>query len=87
MPAWVSMFTGKDPGELGYCDFVYPRKDYSLGINKCSEEFVWDKIRCMKAIFNVPVVKPYPLRNGIISNFNETYPKKLSFALKRHLAC
>ncbi|MHA1866423.1 MAG: alkaline phosphatase family protein [Candidatus Heimdallarchaeaceae archaeon] len=82
MPAWVSMFSGKDSGELGYCDFIYPKKDYSIGINKCNEEFVWDKFKHRKAIFNVPVVRPYPLRNGIISNFNETYPKKFNFTLK-----
>ena len=98
IPAWMSMFTGKDPGELGIYGFTN-RQDYlynslSLAFSKCLKvKKIWDKfsdIGKRSIVMGVPLTYPPQSINGcMISGFltpsyksDYTYPKALKNELK-----
>ena len=75
VPAWISMFTGKNPGKLGCVDFIYPTKFYQLGMSKYKGKMLWDILLNKKVgVFNVPGIEPYKV-NGVMSNFEKSYPQ------------
>jgi predicted AlkP superfamily phosphohydrolase/phosphomutase len=93
VPAWASMVTGKDPGELGFYGFRN-RKDYSYDnlyfANSLSVKYpaIWNILSRNKKtsiLFNVPQTYPVkPLRGIMVSSFlapdeqsNYTYPPEI----------
>ena len=96
--AWVSLYTGKNPGKHGVVDFVRRKKGtYDLEpINRgcVTEKPIWSILtECGKrvCIFNVPVTYPPDVVNGIIVsgmdspsiNKDFTYPVDLKKELLR----
>jgi predicted AlkP superfamily phosphohydrolase/phosphomutase len=93
VPAWMSMFTGKDPGELGIYGFTnrqnYDYHSFSLVSSKSVKyKKLWD-IFTQKGkqniVIGVPLTyPPSPLKGHMITGFltpsfesNYTYPKHL----------
>ncbi len=93
IPAWASMFTGKDPGTLGFYGFRN-RKDYSydemwIATSKAvKEQRVWDILTekgLASIIIGVPQTYPVsPLKGVMVSGFltpdtgsRYTYPEEL----------
>jgi predicted AlkP superfamily phosphohydrolase/phosphomutase len=93
VPAWMSMVTGKDPGQLGFYGFRN-RADYSYERMRIAnskavvEDTVWDILsRAGKSVILVGVPQTYPIKptNGyIITSFltpstesQYTYPPEL----------
>jgi len=93
VPAWMSMFTGKDPGELGIYGFTnrknYDYHSFSL-VSSQSVKYkkLWDiftKIDKQSIVIGVPLTyPPSPLKGNMITGFltpsfesNYTFPKQL----------
>lgn len=91
IPAWISMFTGKDPGELGACDFFIPKDKrgnfFFPNSTLWKGEFIWDivsKEEYNVGVLNVPGTYPAYKINGVMissiltpSDEPSTYPKYL----------
>ncbi|PNR96319.1 alkaline phosphatase family protein [Petrotoga olearia] len=93
VPAWMSMFTGKDPGELGIYGFTnrknYDYHSFSLVSSKSVKyKKLWDIFTekgKQNIVIGVPLTyPPSPLKGNMISGFltpsfesNYTYPKHL----------
>lgn len=101
VPAWASMMTGKDPGELGFYGFRN-RKDYSYDgltfANSTSvrEDTVWDILsKAGKKVILVGVPQTYPPKpvNGhMVTCFltpstqsQYTYPHELKKEIEEHI--
>ncbi|MEW5693100.1 MAG: alkaline phosphatase family protein [Candidatus Hydrogenedentota bacterium] len=99
VPAWSSMMSGKDPGQLGVYGFRN-RKDYSyteLIISdslSIKEPRIWDILsrnRKQSIVFTVPqTYPPKPLRGQLVgcfltpdNNANYTYPESLKEEIER----
>jgi len=93
VPAWMSMFTGKDPGELGIYGFTnrqnYDYHSFSLVSSKSVKyKKLWDIFTekgKQNIVIGVPLTyPPSPLKGHMITGFltpsfesNYTYPKHL----------
>lgn len=83
VPAWISMFTGRDPGELGLYSFQYydPKQQKMKLVNSTDvdSEFIWEMISPEKRsiVINVPGTYPPQEFNGIMITGSLT-PSKLS---------
>jgi predicted AlkP superfamily phosphohydrolase/phosphomutase len=93
VPAWMSMFTGKDPGELGIYGFTnrqnYDYHSFSLVSSKSVKyRKLWDIFTQrgkQNIVIGVPLTyPPSPLKGNMITGFltasfesNYTYPKHL----------
>jgi predicted AlkP superfamily phosphohydrolase/phosphomutase len=85
--AWVSLYTGKNPGKHGVCDAVRRRRDsYSLqpiNANLVAQEPLWSVLsRHSKrvCIYNVPITYPPRPVNGIIISGMDTPGTNSPFA-------
>lgn len=93
VPAWMSMFTGKDPGQLGFYGFI-DRSDYSydnihiVNHNNLNDKAVWDSLGeagLKSIVLGVPPTYPPKPVNGImIADFltpdrslDFTYPESI----------
>ena len=93
IPAWMSMFTGKDPGQLGFYGFT-DRSDYSyenihiVNSNDVICDTVWDilsKNNLKSIVIGIPpTYPPKPLKGILIADFLTpdkslpfTYPKNI----------
>jgi predicted AlkP superfamily phosphohydrolase/phosphomutase len=101
VPAWMSMFTGKDPGELGIYGFTN-RRDYGyyshslVSSKSINYKKIWDifgeKDR-KSIVVGVPLTyPPLPLNGYMISGFlspshksEYTYPKNLKDELEKYV--
>ena len=87
VPAWGTIFSGKNPGELGCVDFIRPGKDYKPVLNAYAKtKWVWDylcerNIPC--AIFRAISIKPYRIRLGFFTDFEKCYPRNPRLIFKR----
>ncbi len=89
VPAWQSMFTGKNPGELGAIGFLVKRGNDFIFANSelWRGQFVWDKLSSKGykvGVLNVPGSYPAYRINGVIvtgmltpSKKPHTYPNDL----------
>jgi predicted AlkP superfamily phosphohydrolase/phosphomutase len=94
VPAWMSMMTGKDPGQLGFYGFT-DREDNSYTINKIvthndvKANTLWDyagESGLHSIVFNLPQTYPPRKINGIMvasfltpdKKLSYTYPEKIS---------
>jgi len=101
VPAWSSMFSGKDPGELGFygfrnrADYSYNRMTIATGA-AVKEKRVWEILgEAGKQVILVGVPQTYPVRpvNGcLVSGFltpsvqkQYTYPHELRYEIDRVL--
>lgn len=101
VPAWASMTTGKDPGELGFYGFRN-RKDYSYdgltfaNSTSIKEDTVWDVLSKAgkKAILvGVPqTYPPKPINGNMVTCFltpstqsQYTYPPELKKEIEEHI--
>ncbi len=97
VPAWMSMVTGKDPGELGlygfqnrldrsYCNFIVPNA------SMVKYDTIWQTLSkngYSSLIIGVPLTyPPKPFKGNIITSFltpsvksNYTFPKSLKYEL------
>lgn len=99
IPAWTSMFTSKDPGQLGLYGFRN-RKSYSYdelytaNANYVKEKTVWNYLsinRRTSIIINVPLTfPPKPLRGIMVGCFltpnkdvQYTYPDEIKYQLDK----
>jgi predicted AlkP superfamily phosphohydrolase/phosphomutase len=90
--AWVSLYTGKNPGKHGICDAVRRRKDsYSLqpiNANLVTQEPLWSVLsRHSKrvCIYNVPITYPPRPVNGIIISGMDTPGTDSPFAYPENM--
>ena len=101
VPAWSSMFSGKDPGELGFygfrnrADYSYDKMTIATGA-AMKEKRVWEILgEAGKQVILVGVPQTYPVRpvNGhLVSGFltpsvqkQYTYPHELRYEIDRVL--
>jgi predicted AlkP superfamily phosphohydrolase/phosphomutase len=94
VPAWMSMMTGKDPGQLGFFGFT-DRDNYSYKVNKIvthsevKAKTLWDyagEAGLTSIVLNVPQTYPPRAINGImVASFltpdkllKYTYPQEIS---------
>ena len=101
VPAWSSMFSGKDPGELGFygfrnrADYSYDKMTIATGA-AMKEKRVWEILgEAGKQVILVGVPQTYPVRpvNGhLVSGFltpsvqkQYTYPHELRYEIERVL--
>jgi len=91
VPAWVSMFTGLDPGELGIYGFRHlrrgDRRPYVVTSLDVSVDYVWERLGLRSIVVGLPPGYP-PRRYGVwISDFMTppgrpwTYPPELASEL------
>jgi predicted AlkP superfamily phosphohydrolase/phosphomutase len=87
VPAWMSMMTGLDPGQLGFYGFT-DRKDYSYDPNisityrAVKEKTLWDYLgdhELKSIVFNLPLTYPPKPLNGILISSFLTPDKELTF--------
>ncbi len=88
IPAWMVMFTGKTPGELGIYGFRHRKPgdvgySYIVNYSNIKEETLWDKIGKTGGrigLFGVPPTwPPRPLRGFIITDFMTPSKKNYTF--------
>lgn len=91
VPAWASMFTGKDPGELGLYSFQYFDPDKGkmelVSSSDIKADFIWEELSPQKKSVVINVPGTYPIRdfNGVLISGSLTpsslsdfvYPKSL----------
>lgn len=99
VPAWMSMFSGKDPGELGFYGFI-DRKSYEymddqlINSNSVKDKLVWDYLAAENyktVVIGVPQTYPPRSINGIMvssfltpdKDFPYTYPDDIKIELDR----
>lgn len=78
VPAWISMFTGKTPGELGIYGFRHRRPgtfdSYIVNSNDVKEKAIWDelaKFNIKTGLFGVPpTYPPKPINGFMVTDFN-----------------
>jgi len=87
VPAWMSMMTGKDPGQLGFYGFS-DRRDYSykgkyiVTNRNVKEKTIWDYLGengFKSIVLNVPQTYPPKPINGILISGFLTPDKMLSY--------
>ncbi len=93
IPAWMSMFTGKDPGQLGFYGFT-DRLNYSynethiVNSNDLEDKTVWDYLSekgLESIVISVPqTYPPKPIKGILISGFL-TPDKRLPFTYPREI--
>ncbi len=84
VPAWISMFTGKTPGELGIYGFRHRKPgtfdSYIVNSNDIKEKAIWDDLgkKGLKAgLFGVPpTYPPKPINGFMITDFNTPSKEK-----------
>lgn len=87
IPAWMSMMTGKDPGQLGFYGFSdrknYSYKDNYIVTNKAvKDKAIWDYVsdKGLKSIvINLPQTYPPKTINGILISSFLTPDKELIY--------
>ncbi|MEM3997150.1 MAG: alkaline phosphatase family protein [Pyrobaculum sp.] len=95
VPAWASMFTGLDPGELGIYGFRHLRRPegrpYVVTSLDVSAPFVWERLGLRSVVVGLPPGYP-PRRYGVwISDFMTpqgrqwTYPPDLAKELGEYI--
>lgn len=87
IPAWYSLATGKDPGELGIFGFTEPAE--GPGRSRVVQSFrpaeaIWDRLSRRGhsvGVLNFPIVSGYPVHGfilpGMFSETPATYPRAL----------
>ena len=83
-PAWISMFTGKNPGKLGVFDFFDLKKTQSgfsqklYTTNRWAGEFVWDiagQHGIKSGIINIPFFSPSRVNGYMLDlHMSSSYP-------------
>ncbi|MEL9991524.1 MAG: alkaline phosphatase family protein [Thermoproteus sp.] len=73
VPAWASMFTGRDPGQLGIYGFRHMRRGsyegYVVTSRELKEQYVWERRGLKSVVVGLPPGYP-PRRYGVwISDF------------------
>ncbi len=84
VPAWMVMFTGKTPGELGIYGFRHRKpgsfEAYIVNSNYIKEETIWDwagKHGMKSLVFGVPpTYPPKPINGVLITDFTTPGPEK-----------
>jgi len=87
IPAWITMFTGLNPGKLGVCDFSIKDSNYNFNVFNSSYwkgKAIWDLTKKKSIIINVPGTYPPWKINGLMitglltpERKNFTYPKEI----------
>ena len=86
IPAWISMFTGKTPGELGIYGFRHRkpgdvRSSYIVNSTHVTTPTLWDLLSSAGhrvGVFGVPpTYPPKPVRGFMITDFTTPGPDKL----------
>jgi predicted AlkP superfamily phosphohydrolase/phosphomutase len=92
IPAWYSLATGQDPGQLGIYGFTEPTEGF--GRSKLVQTFrpaeaMWDalsRLGVKVGVINFPLRAAYPLNGffvpGMFSEHPQTYPKELRRELR-----
>ena len=87
IPAWYSLATGRDPGELGIFGFTEPGGE--PGCSRMVQSFrpaeaIWDRLSRLGrsvGVLNFPIVSGYPVHGfilpGMFSESPATYPRAL----------
>ena len=87
VPAWMSMMTGRDPGQLGFYGFT-DRSNHSYGDshiithNRVREKAIWDHLAdhgYRSIVMNLPLTYPPRKINGIMISSFLTPDKELSY--------
>jgi predicted AlkP superfamily phosphohydrolase/phosphomutase len=84
VPAWISMFTGKTPGELGIYGFRHRKPgtfdSYVVNSNDVKEKAIWDDLSkkgVRTGLFGVPpTYPPKPINGFMITDFNTPSKEK-----------
>jgi predicted AlkP superfamily phosphohydrolase/phosphomutase len=87
VPAWMSMMTGKDPGQLGFYGFSdrldYSYRDHYIVTNQSvKDKTIWDYLgeKGFKSIvMNLPLTYPPKSINGVLISSFLTPDKELSY--------
>jgi len=97
-PAWVVMFTGKNPGKLGVFDFfelLEVGNSYSFRLvttAKLKGNYLWDILGYEKktcGVINIPFFTPTKIKGYMLGDFPESYasayPKQLIDEIKSYI--
>lgn len=95
VPAWASMFTGKDPGELGIYGFRHlnkqTRRSYIVTSRELREPYIWERRGLRSVVIGLPPGYP-PRQYGVwISDFmtpegrSWTHPPELANTIGRYI--
>jgi len=93
VPAWMSMMTGKDPGQLGFygftdrSDFSYNKK-HVVTSNFVKEKTIWDyagENGLKSIVFNLPLTYPPKKINGILISSFLTPDRELQFTYPKSI--
>jgi len=95
VPAWASMFTGRDPGELGIYGFRHldrsSRRGYVVTSRDLRERYVWERRGLRSIVIGLPPGYP-PRPYGLwVSDFLTpagrpwTYPPELASEIGRYV--
>ncbi|MCE4623726.1 MAG: alkaline phosphatase family protein [Caldisphaeraceae archaeon] len=82
IPAWMSMFTGKTPGELGIYGFRHRRpgsfESYVINSSYIKEKAIWDELPNVRTgLFGVPpTYPPKPINGFMVTDFNTPSKEK-----------
>ena len=87
-PAWISIFTGMNPGKHGIFDFVRLEKGSIVFTNSSDMKlpYVWEMIDKHSVAFNIPFIyPPRPTRNAVIVSGFDTPSTASPFAYPKEV--